>query len=144
LVSGPIEDRRALSLLLLRRTERYAAAVSINPLGRRGEPADIAAAAFWLASPEAAWVTGTILRADRGASAGTTTLPEHWPELTESRPDPTHPRTPSVNLTFPQAGDPDGYTILGAGAIGGTLTWHLAPGTWHLAPGTWPRPGTAW
>lgn len=31
-----------------------------------------------------------------------------------------------MNLTSPQAGDPDGYTILGAGAIGGTLAWHLA------------------
>lgn len=64
-------------------TERYAAAVSINPLGRRGEPADIAAAVLWLVSSEAAWVTGTILRVDGGTSAGTTTLPEHWPELTD-------------------------------------------------------------
>ena len=63
-------------------TEEYAAAVSANPLGRRGRPGDIAAAVAWLVSPAAEWVTGSILRVDGGASAGTTTLPAHWPELT--------------------------------------------------------------
>ncbi|GLY75769.1 SDR family NAD(P)-dependent oxidoreductase [Actinoallomurus iriomotensis] len=64
-------------------TEAYAAAVSVNPLGRRGRPGDIAAAVRWLVSPAAEWVTGTILRVDGGASAGTTTLPTHWPGLTD-------------------------------------------------------------
>lgn len=59
-------------------TEAYAAAVSVNPLGRRGRPDDIAAGVYWLASDEAEWVTGTVLRIDGGASAGTTTLPLHW------------------------------------------------------------------
>lgn len=59
-------------------TEEYAAAVSINPLGRRGTPDDIAAAVHWLAGEDAAWVTGTVLRVDGGASAGTTALPLHW------------------------------------------------------------------
>lgn len=59
-------------------TEQYAAAVSANPLGRRGLPADVAGAVRWLASEEAAWVTGTVLRVDGGASAGTTALPLHW------------------------------------------------------------------
>ncbi|HEV7935624.1 MAG TPA: SDR family oxidoreductase [Actinomadura sp.] len=63
-------------------TEEYAAAVSVNPLGRRGRPSDIAAAVVWLLSPAAEWVTGSILRVDGGASAGTTTLPLHWPGLT--------------------------------------------------------------
>jgi glucose 1-dehydrogenase len=36
------------------------------PLGRAGTPADIGAAAVWLASPESAYVTGTILRVDGG------------------------------------------------------------------------------
>ena len=134
-MSGPIEDRRALSLLLLRRTERYAAAVSINPLGRRGEPADIAAAAFWLASPEAAWVTGTILRVDGGASAGTTTLPEHWPELTESRPHP--PKDPHSESHLPPGWRP--RRLHHPRSRGHRRHPHLAPGTWHLA-----RPGTAW
>ena len=63
-------------------TEAYAEAVSANPLGRRGQPADIAAAVVWLASEAAAWVTGSIVRVDGGASAGTTALPLHWPEMT--------------------------------------------------------------
>jgi NAD(P)-dependent dehydrogenase (short-subunit alcohol dehydrogenase family) len=64
-------------------TEEYAAAVSVNPLGRRGRPADIAAAVAWLVSPAAEWVTGTVLRVDGGTSAGTTILPMHWPDLTD-------------------------------------------------------------
>ena len=36
------------------------------PLGRIGEPADIARAVAWLASDEAAWVTGTLLQVDGG------------------------------------------------------------------------------
>ena len=37
------------------------------PLGRAGEPADIGRAAVYLASSDAAWVTGKILRIDGGA-----------------------------------------------------------------------------
>jgi len=37
------------------------------PLGRVGEPSDIGKAAAYLASDEAAWVTGKILRVDGGA-----------------------------------------------------------------------------
>jgi 3-oxoacyl-[acyl-carrier protein] reductase len=59
-------------------TEDYAAAVSTNALGRRGEPDDIARAVHWLASDAASWVTGAVLRVDGGSTAGTTTLPLHW------------------------------------------------------------------
>jgi NAD(P)-dependent dehydrogenase (short-subunit alcohol dehydrogenase family) len=59
-------------------TEAYAAAVSVNPLGRRGEPREIADAVFWLAGPEAGWITGAILRVDGGSTAGTAGLPLHW------------------------------------------------------------------
>ncbi|WP_078849614.1 SDR family NAD(P)-dependent oxidoreductase [Streptomyces sp. NRRL F-5126] len=62
-------------------TDAYAAAVSVNPLGRAGEPDDIARAVRWVAGPEASWMTGSIVRLDGGASAGTTTLPLHWPQL---------------------------------------------------------------
>ena len=40
---------------------------SITPLGRLGEPADIAAAAVFLASDAARWVTGETIRAAGGA-----------------------------------------------------------------------------
>lgn len=59
-------------------TEEYAAAVSVNPLGRRGLPDDIAAAAHWLAGDEAQWITGAVLRVDGGSTAGAPKLPLHW------------------------------------------------------------------
>lgn len=40
------------------------------PLGRLGEPEDIAAAALFLASEQAAWITGVVLRVDGGLLAG--------------------------------------------------------------------------
>lgn len=59
-------------------TEAYAAAVSVNPMGRRGEPDDIARAVHWLASDEAGWITGAVLRVDGGSTAGAPALPLHW------------------------------------------------------------------
>ncbi len=57
-------------------SDEYAAAVSPNPLGRPGAPADIAKAVLWLADPEqSGWVTGTVLRVDGGSSTGAHTLP---------------------------------------------------------------------
>lgn len=41
----------------------------VYPLGRVGEPGDIAAAVAFLASSDAAWVTGTTLRVDGGVVA---------------------------------------------------------------------------
>jgi NAD(P)-dependent dehydrogenase (short-subunit alcohol dehydrogenase family) len=40
------------------------------PLGRVGEPDDVANAALFLASDEASWITGTVLRVDGGLLAG--------------------------------------------------------------------------
>jgi 3alpha(or 20beta)-hydroxysteroid dehydrogenase len=53
------------------REEQLAAGL---PLGRIGEPADIAAAAVFLASDEAAWITGTDLVVDGGHTAQTPKL----------------------------------------------------------------------
>jgi NAD(P)-dependent dehydrogenase (short-subunit alcohol dehydrogenase family) len=59
-------------------TEEYAAAVSVSPLGRRGQPGDIARAVHWLASPDADWITGAVVRVDGGSTAGAPGLPLHW------------------------------------------------------------------
>jgi meso-butanediol dehydrogenase/(S,S)-butanediol dehydrogenase/diacetyl reductase len=40
------------------------------PLGRVGTPDDVASAALFLASDDAAWITGTVLRVDGGLLAG--------------------------------------------------------------------------
>jgi len=42
-----------------------------TPLGRLGEPADIANAFLFLASDEASFITGTVLRVDGGIVVGT-------------------------------------------------------------------------
>lgn len=44
---------------------------ALHPLGRRGLPQDVAAAAAFLASPNAAWVTGTCLVVDGGLTVRT-------------------------------------------------------------------------
>jgi 3-oxoacyl-[acyl-carrier protein] reductase len=43
--------------------------VGIHPLGRIGQPADVAGAALYLCSDEAGWVTGVIVPVDGGATA---------------------------------------------------------------------------
>ena len=52
-------------------TDEYIAAlVAMTPVGRIGLPDDIARAVRYLASPEATFITGTILHVDGGATAG--------------------------------------------------------------------------
>jgi NAD(P)-dependent dehydrogenase (short-subunit alcohol dehydrogenase family) len=46
------------------------ASVAMHPLGRVGEPGDIASAAAFLLSGEASWMTGQIVGVDGGLSAG--------------------------------------------------------------------------
>jgi meso-butanediol dehydrogenase/(S,S)-butanediol dehydrogenase/diacetyl reductase len=49
--------------------DRIAADLRGYPLRRLGDPADIAAAVAFLASPDSAWVTGTVLPVDGGYTA---------------------------------------------------------------------------
>ncbi len=57
-----------------------------TPMGRAGEPADIAAAALWLLSPAAGWVTGKVVEVDGGNETPALSLP--IPPL-EPTPSPT-------------------------------------------------------
>jgi NAD(P)-dependent dehydrogenase (short-subunit alcohol dehydrogenase family) len=50
--------------------ERKAALLKTVPLGRVGDPADIARAAVFLASEKASFITGQILTVDGGKTAG--------------------------------------------------------------------------
>jgi meso-butanediol dehydrogenase/(S,S)-butanediol dehydrogenase/diacetyl reductase len=51
-------------------------AVARHPLGRLGVPTDVANAVAWLASDEAAWVSGQCLTVDGGMTAASTLRPE--------------------------------------------------------------------
>jgi NAD(P)-dependent dehydrogenase (short-subunit alcohol dehydrogenase family) len=51
------------------RDEELAAVRGLYPLGRVGEPEDIAAAVAFLASHDASWITGTTLTVDGGLTA---------------------------------------------------------------------------
>jgi meso-butanediol dehydrogenase/(S,S)-butanediol dehydrogenase/diacetyl reductase len=56
------------------------------PLGRVGEPKDVAGAALFLASDEAAWITGAVLPVDGGLTAGNLQMIE---EMIKSQADQT-------------------------------------------------------
>lgn len=43
---------------------------AFHPLGRNGQPADVASAILFLASQDASWITGTVLPVDGGVTAG--------------------------------------------------------------------------
>lgn len=45
------------------------ASKAMHPLGRIGDPADVAAAVEWLLSPEQGWVTGQVLGVDGGLAS---------------------------------------------------------------------------
>ena len=58
---------------LLKDPERTARLTALHPLGRLGEPEDIANAAVFLLSDEAAWITGQAIAVDGGLTAGNMT-----------------------------------------------------------------------
>ncbi|MFE2938107.1 SDR family NAD(P)-dependent oxidoreductase [Streptomyces sp. NPDC059255] len=87
-------------------TDEYAAAVSVNPLGRPGTPADIARAVVWIAGPDASWVTGEILRVDGGSGTGATHLPRLWPPAGGSPGGPAAAPPAGTDPPHPAAGSP--------------------------------------
>jgi meso-butanediol dehydrogenase / (S,S)-butanediol dehydrogenase / diacetyl reductase len=62
--------RTPLTETLFSDEQRAAALTAIHPLGRLGEPDDIANAAFFLLSDDASWITGQAIAVDGGLSAG--------------------------------------------------------------------------
>ncbi len=67
---APALTRTELSKSLWQNEAMLAASVSMHPLGRIGEPADIAPAVMYFLSDEAAWTTGQILGVDGGLGTG--------------------------------------------------------------------------
>jgi NAD(P)-dependent dehydrogenase (short-subunit alcohol dehydrogenase family) len=55
---------------------------AFHPLGRHGKPADVVEAVLFLASGDAAWITGTTLPVDGGVLAGRS--PAVQPEVAEA------------------------------------------------------------
>ena len=64
--------RTRLTADIIERVEREAAAGRQIPLGRVGEPEDIARCALFLASDDASWISGTQIVVDGGALAAAT------------------------------------------------------------------------
>lgn len=63
-------------------SEEYTAVLTKSiPWGRIGQPADIAKAALFLASPSSDFITGTVLSVDGGSSAGRAFLPPSTPKV---------------------------------------------------------------
>jgi NAD(P)-dependent dehydrogenase (short-subunit alcohol dehydrogenase family) len=60
--------RTPLSQFLTANEAARKASVALHPLGRLGEPGDVASAICWLLSPEQSWVTGQVLHVDGGLS----------------------------------------------------------------------------
>jgi NAD(P)-dependent dehydrogenase (short-subunit alcohol dehydrogenase family) len=64
---GVTANSVALGLMLVPDPELTASLARRIPVGRTGTPEDIAAACVWLASDEAAWVTGQTIQVNGGA-----------------------------------------------------------------------------
>ena len=65
-VVSPGLVRTPLSEHLTRNKASEQASIAMHPLGRLGEPGDVARAIAWLLDPEQAWVTGQVLGVDGG------------------------------------------------------------------------------
>ena len=73
---APALVRTDMVRLLLETPAIYDSALARFPLGRIGEPRDLAGAAVWLASDASAWVTGAVIVVDGGYCAGVADQPQ--------------------------------------------------------------------
>jgi NAD(P)-dependent dehydrogenase (short-subunit alcohol dehydrogenase family) len=67
---APALTKTELSRALWSNDVMLKASIALHPLGRIGEPGDVAAAAAYLISEDASWVTGQILGVDGGLGSG--------------------------------------------------------------------------
>jgi NAD(P)-dependent dehydrogenase (short-subunit alcohol dehydrogenase family) len=67
---APALTRTELSRSFWSNDAMLQASVAMHPLGRIGEPADIAAAALFALGDDAGWMTGQVIGVDGGLSAG--------------------------------------------------------------------------
>jgi NAD(P)-dependent dehydrogenase (short-subunit alcohol dehydrogenase family) len=63
---APGLTRTPLTQTLVKNELSLKASSALHPLGRIGEPAEVASAIRWLLSPEQSWVTGQVLGVDGG------------------------------------------------------------------------------
>jgi NAD(P)-dependent dehydrogenase (short-subunit alcohol dehydrogenase family) len=66
---APGLTRTALTQALTRNEASLKLSASLHPLGRIGEPGEVASAIRWFLSPEQSWVTGQMLAVDGGLSS---------------------------------------------------------------------------
>lgn len=66
---APGLTRTSLAEPILSNEASLKASTAFHPLGRIGEPIDIAAAIHWLLSEESSWITGEIIAVDGGLSS---------------------------------------------------------------------------
>lgn len=66
---APGLTRTPLTSGLTRHEAQLKASTAMHPLGRIGEPDDVAATIAWLLSAEASWITGQVLAVDGGLSS---------------------------------------------------------------------------
>ncbi|MBD5653558.1 MAG: SDR family oxidoreductase [Candidatus Eremiobacteraeota bacterium] len=67
---APALTKTELSKSLWANDVTLQASIAMHPLGRIGEPGDVAAAAAYLISDDASWVTGQVLGVDGGLGCG--------------------------------------------------------------------------
>ncbi len=67
---APALTRTGLAKGIVENETMLKASTALHPLGRIGEPADIAAAVMYFLGPNAGWTTGQILGVDGGLSVG--------------------------------------------------------------------------